>query len=401
MQQRVAHMVAQRVVDVLEAVQVDEQHAHLFAAAARLRDGGRQAQFRHVAVRQARERVVVGHVLDLPLAGLAFADVERTGDEMRGDAIEVAHGVHHQPGGIAFHRLALHRDFSLPVAAPRQGLAQAVELLGTVVRREQEGRSLADQLHHVVQRMAAEGLVDGDDAHVGIHHDQAFSRCLEDLGPQFQARLHQLHLVDRREGRQHRALALVVDQARGNQGPGGRAAAAPAHLEFIDGAQVAQALEEARTGLRMHAAHPRVPFQAALPRVRGLVRVQHLVMRDRGDHQRDGNGVDQLALRIGRAGARHQVLLRHALEVELLQHGIEGADQAPRFILAVPDGAQAMVARFAHFLRHARQAADGQGDLPRDEKHQAQYHHQQQHGGAQVQPHAREKAVHAQLDQAV
>src|SRR6186713_3357293 len=42
-QELVAYAMAERVVDVLEAVEVDEQHAHAMTAALRLRDGLPQA----------------------------------------------------------------------------------------------------------------------------------------------------------------------------------------------------------------------------------------------------------------------------------------------------------------------------------------------------------------------
>jgi hypothetical protein len=63
LQKLVADPVAQRVVDVLEAVEVDEQHAHAPSAPARLRDRLRQALVQQQAVRQPGQRVAGGHVL--------------------------------------------------------------------------------------------------------------------------------------------------------------------------------------------------------------------------------------------------------------------------------------------------------------------------------------------------
>ena len=64
LQQLVADPVAERVVDVLEAVEVDEQHADAAAAALRLRDRLRQPLVQQQAVRQAGQRVARRHVLE-------------------------------------------------------------------------------------------------------------------------------------------------------------------------------------------------------------------------------------------------------------------------------------------------------------------------------------------------
>ena len=69
LQQLVADPVAERVVDVLEAVEVDEQHADAAAAALRLRDRLRQPLVQQQPVGQAGQRVARRHVLQ-PLLGL-------------------------------------------------------------------------------------------------------------------------------------------------------------------------------------------------------------------------------------------------------------------------------------------------------------------------------------------
>ena len=69
LQQLVADAVAQRVVDVLEAVEVDEQHADAPPRPARLRDRLRQSLVQQQAVRQAGQRVARRHVLQ-PFLGL-------------------------------------------------------------------------------------------------------------------------------------------------------------------------------------------------------------------------------------------------------------------------------------------------------------------------------------------
>ena len=63
LQELVADPVAERVVDVLEAVEVDEQHADAAAAALRLRDRLREPLVQQQAVGQSGQRVARGHVL--------------------------------------------------------------------------------------------------------------------------------------------------------------------------------------------------------------------------------------------------------------------------------------------------------------------------------------------------
>ena len=63
LQELVADPVAERVVDVLEPVEVDEQHADAAPAALRLRDRLRQTLVQQQTVRQPGQRVARGHVL--------------------------------------------------------------------------------------------------------------------------------------------------------------------------------------------------------------------------------------------------------------------------------------------------------------------------------------------------
>jgi hypothetical protein len=77
-QDAVAGGVAERIVDVLEAVQVEEQHADAAFLPARAHDGARQALGQQRAVRQAGERVVVGEVAQFLLGALLVGDVVST-----------------------------------------------------------------------------------------------------------------------------------------------------------------------------------------------------------------------------------------------------------------------------------------------------------------------------------
>ena len=72
-QQLVADRVAERVVDDLEAVEVEEEDGQPLVVPVGLGHGERQAVVEEQAVGQVRQRVVEGEVLDLLLGALALA----------------------------------------------------------------------------------------------------------------------------------------------------------------------------------------------------------------------------------------------------------------------------------------------------------------------------------------
>ena len=84
-EQLVADRVTERVVDGLEPVEVDEQHAaHAVAAAARARERLLEPVGEHHPVRQTRERIVQHLVRELGLEALLVGEVaEDPGDDRR------------------------------------------------------------------------------------------------------------------------------------------------------------------------------------------------------------------------------------------------------------------------------------------------------------------------------
>ena len=71
----VARVVAERVVDVLEAIQVDEQHRNRQLVPLRRSDRHAEKLAEHHAIRQAGQRVVCAQVQDPVFGKFAFADV--------------------------------------------------------------------------------------------------------------------------------------------------------------------------------------------------------------------------------------------------------------------------------------------------------------------------------------
>ena len=89
--QLVAGVVAERVVDRLEVVDVEHQQRAAGAVARDLREVAADLELEAAAVEQAGQRVVVGHVLQLLLEALALRDVLDLGEQVVGAALGVAH----------------------------------------------------------------------------------------------------------------------------------------------------------------------------------------------------------------------------------------------------------------------------------------------------------------------
>src|SRR5439155_20104878 len=75
-QQCVGDVVSERVVDHLEAIDVDEEDCHVFADAFRGQQAHLQAFDKQTSIGQLRQRVVIGQELDLFLGPLPIADVD-------------------------------------------------------------------------------------------------------------------------------------------------------------------------------------------------------------------------------------------------------------------------------------------------------------------------------------
>ena len=148
LQQPVAGIVAERVVDVLEVVEVEEHHRHRALPALRQGERVLHAVAEQVAVRQQRQRIVERHLPQLLLECLALADVaeiqcqalhRRVLREIAADALDHAAllrpldaQLHRTDGaGIARRDLAEESPQLLAVLAhPQQRQALAGDLLG-------------------------------------------------------------------------------------------------------------------------------------------------------------------------------------------------------------------------------------------------------------------------------
>ena len=133
LQQQVALVVAQGVVQRLEVVQVDEQQCPALLAPLGCGQGLVHAVHQQHAVGQAGQCVVEGQALDLALAGLALADVCVDGQDGLRLPVVPAHQrpapLHLDGAAVA---VALH-DFARPLAMLQHGLRGMAEMRGLFV----------------------------------------------------------------------------------------------------------------------------------------------------------------------------------------------------------------------------------------------------------------------------
>jgi hypothetical protein len=107
-QERVASVVPQGVVALLEVVEVQEDGAAVVAELPPPGEGGPQVRRERGPVRQVRERVVGGEVAEAGLAALEVGDVREVGDAVADLPVPVQHGVHGGPGGQQRGRKCAH-----------------------------------------------------------------------------------------------------------------------------------------------------------------------------------------------------------------------------------------------------------------------------------------------------
>ena len=180
-QDAVAGGVAERVVDVLEAVQIEEQHRDTRAVAPRPYDGARQPLRQQRAVRQAGERVVVGQVAQFLLGAFLIGDVRQHGDIMAALAACVLHAAGLQPAQQLGAVLALLPDLARPHAVAIELGAHAEVVLGVVLVAVEQAGGAADHLGVAVAGHAREGGVDRHEHEVAIEHHHRLGHAAQDF----------------------------------------------------------------------------------------------------------------------------------------------------------------------------------------------------------------------------
>ena len=120
----VALGVAQRVIDFLEVIQVDEEHRHALLADCACLHFSLQPLAQHASIRQARQRIEVGLVPDQRVDLLALADI----------GVGAQHAQRFAVGAAADHRAARKNPFPATVPAAHPVFIDVVGGLSVKVR---------------------------------------------------------------------------------------------------------------------------------------------------------------------------------------------------------------------------------------------------------------------------
>jgi hypothetical protein len=225
--------VAERVVHVLEVVEVEEHHGDLNAAALRLRDRLRHPVAEHGAVGQAGQHVVLRQVADALLVVLALRQQLR------------ALGV----GGIAAFELARQR-----IAHLVERVGHLVQLVAVLLRAAQPQRLAAQAVQAQAPRVRGHAGQVPRDMHVDEHEDEQRDEerlgrfgGQDDHGPLVEPPVHALEADLHVQGAEHAAapgLVQVVgalhDAARARPA-GAEAVASGPHFHVLHVAHLKQA----------------------------------------------------------------------------------------------------------------------------------------------------------------
>ena len=181
LEQAVAGRMAERIVDVLEPVQVEEQHRHPGFLATRADDGPAEALGQQRPVRQAGQGVVVGQVAQFLLGALPVGDVVDHGDEVTAHAQRIAHLRHLDPAQEFLVVLAPLPHLAGPVARALEDVAHAaIEVQAVLAGIEQAG-VVADHFLLAVSGDPREGRVDRDEAEFQVDHRDRLAHAAQDF----------------------------------------------------------------------------------------------------------------------------------------------------------------------------------------------------------------------------
>ena len=194
LQQQVALLVPQAVVDQLEVVQVDEHQRALALRALATAQRLLQAVEQQAAVGQAGQRVVVRQVTDFLLGRLALGDVGERADVVRDLARLGLHGGDGQPFGEDGTALAPVPDLARPGAGSGDRLLHCGVEVGPVAPGLHQRRGLANGLLGAVACDLGERAVHAQDHAARVGDEDALLR-LEGNGGDAQVFLGLLQLA--------------------------------------------------------------------------------------------------------------------------------------------------------------------------------------------------------------
>ncbi len=178
----IARGMAQRIVDRLEAIEVEKQQHHPVTMACGLLQAVVQTVLEQGSIRQLGEAIVIGQPMDALLAGLALAHVAEETDVAGQRALLVAHPGDTDPAGIGFAILALEPELAFPTALLPDAVQDETQLVFLLTIGTEHARQLPDHLLGAIAGDVAERLVGLDDAALGIGDHDGRGGMIEDRG---------------------------------------------------------------------------------------------------------------------------------------------------------------------------------------------------------------------------
>ena len=167
----IARGVAQRVIDRLEPVKVEEHQHHPRLIAFSLLQRGVQTVLEQRAVWQVGQGVVIGQAMNTLFTGLAFADVAEEAHIAGQIAFVIEHGRDADPRRVVFTVQALEPDFAFPRVVLVQLLEHVVQMRLLLLIDGEHARQLVEHLRHGVAADSAEGLVGLHDITRGVGNE--------------------------------------------------------------------------------------------------------------------------------------------------------------------------------------------------------------------------------------
>ncbi|TLD46014.1 MAG: hypothetical protein FAZ92_01705 [Accumulibacter sp.] len=186
-EQSVAGDVTKGVVDDLEVVEVDEDYAHALVRALGARQGEMQAVVEQRPVGQSGQLVVRRQVLDALLRLAHLGDVAEHADIVHHLAVLVLYRVDRQPLEERLAALAPVPDLALPDTEPVDALPHVLIELRRCQVGAQQVWLLADGFLTGEAGEDGEGIIDRQDALLGVGDHHSFGRTVEDHRCQPQA----------------------------------------------------------------------------------------------------------------------------------------------------------------------------------------------------------------------
>ena len=179
LQQLVGDFMTEAVVEQFETVQVDVQQRQAAATLANLLMGLVQAFAEQRTVRQPRQFVVVGQVAHALFGFAAGRQIGEEADDMADMAPRIAHHIQLQPLRVQLAVLARLHQFALPAAVLLQGLVDGRIVTPGIATARQVDHIAPEHVFGQVTGHPAEGLVDRQQAVIGVKNHDAFAGRLE------------------------------------------------------------------------------------------------------------------------------------------------------------------------------------------------------------------------------